>query len=136
MFNVFLFVHFSETQVIVPFMVDGNGIYRSHDLHPGQHRHKRSTASRTSEKIYYKFRAFDEDFHIELQYNSELLIPGFMLYRRRPLLPSNMSILTSQEKLGTREHCQYQGQLLTHSPSTVALSLCDGLVSRFALFVT
>ena len=134
--------------MVYPYQADQDGNFLSHDLKPHSdiihsHRHRRSTSSLHSSStsqnaqrtIFYKFHTPTEDFHFELVSRSNLLAPGFKVYHHGNRLREastrgqhGRNIYTSAAS--QFNNCFYTGKIKNQENSTVALSLCNGLVSR------
>ena len=111
-------------------MDPSTGEYLSHSIHPV--RTKRSLNSNSNQDgrpsnkaaiLNYKFAAHGQDFHLEISQNEELLAPNFAIQRRKNGRTEHV------EYIPELENCHYVGKSLSHPESTVAVSICDGLVS-------
>ena len=69
----------------------------------------------------------DSMVHLELTQNNMLLSPGFVIERRRG--NSTLSDTTFDKGRSSKLWCHYTGKLKDHGDSSVAISLCEGLVS-------
>ncbi|XP_069594951.1 A disintegrin and metalloproteinase with thrombospondin motifs 18 [Ranitomeya imitator] len=102
---------------VTPVEVDSNGAYISHDiLHSS--RKKRSTRSSKS-SLHYRFSAFGQELHLELQ-PSSLLSSQFAVN----VLGKDGSLTDVGQ---TVESCFYQGFIRNFENSSVALSTCVGM---------
>lgn len=113
---------------MTPYEADSSGDYISHMvIH--QQRKKRSTYL-GGESLYFKLNGFGQEFHVELRTSEGLIPPGFMVqtFGKRGL--------KSVEHYQPEELCFYQGALMSHNNSSVALSTCKGLVSQTSCFLT
>ncbi|XP_055515067.1 A disintegrin and metalloproteinase with thrombospondin motifs 16-like [Leucoraja erinacea] len=109
----------SDYQIVTPYEADSSGDYISHMvIH--QQRKKRSTYL-GGESLYFKLNGFGQEFHVELRTSEGLIPPGFMVqtFGKRGL--------KSVEHYQPEELCFYQGALMSHNNSSVALSTCKGL---------
>uniref|UniRef100_A0A8D1AJJ3 ADAM metallopeptidase with thrombospondin type 1 motif 18 n=1 Tax=Sus scrofa TaxID=9823 RepID=A0A8D1AJJ3_PIG len=102
---------------VTPVEVDSGGSYISHDiLHSG--RRKRAAPSASS-SLHYRFSAFGQELHLELQ-PSAILSNHFIV-----------QVLGKDGASETREpsvpRCFYQGFIRNDSSSSVAVSTCAGL---------
>lgn len=126
---VYVFICFTEYEIVAPYEVDRRGRYVSHAV-AHHHRRKRSLEHHgidLTSTAHFQLRGLGQNFHMELRPSVGLIAPGFTVQT----LGKN-----GTEKLNTfpgEDFCFYQGSLRSKVNSTVALSTCAGMVSR--LFV-
>lgn len=108
-----------EYEVVVPHVVTETGSFLSSEL-------KEAIGN---ERLYVRFRAFGEEFLLDLRKNHKLVDSKFT----SEILDS----LHSPPKLNISRNCYYIGSLRFRSQSSVALSGCHGLVraNNASLFI-
>ena len=116
-------------EIVVPTTVDHSGEFIGYDvtrrLAHAHGRTKRSTADapRLDKRIFYKLSAYGTDYRFNLTLNTRLLASRFVVQYW------DGTGVTRQHRHPTP--CQYVGHVVdSRHPSTVALSNCDGLVSK------
>uniref|UniRef100_A0A4W3HNI1 ADAM metallopeptidase with thrombospondin type 1 motif 16 n=1 Tax=Callorhinchus milii TaxID=7868 RepID=A0A4W3HNI1_CALMI len=110
----------TEYQIVAPYEADSNGEYISHTL-AHQHRKKRSAHNVEDESLYFRVGGFGQDFHLKLRTSVGLMAPGFTVQML------GKEGIKSVQQYHPEELCFYQGALVSHSNSSVALSTCKGL---------
>ena len=127
-------------EIVVPVQVDASGQYLSHSIHPVVQQQQQTRRNPSDNEgapnshgpatLNYKFNAHGQDFHLEVSPNEGLLAPGFAIQRRK-----NGRTLEKLEYIPELENCHYSGKAVSHGDeSIVAVSICDGLVSRAYFF--
>ena len=122
--------------------MDDKGIPISQNLHhPWHNAQRRDTESTTTkdsfQKVHYKINLEGDDaaddesdhVHLELARNNRLVGPGFVVERQRGNSSTITNIANSGEGSSAKYDCHYTGKIRDHKDSSVALSLCDGMVS-------
>ena len=101
-----------EHEIVVPYRVNNEGRYLSHNLL--HHRTKRNLGT---QQIHYQIPLKNEIFHLTLTPNEEFLASHLKVEWRsgRTTLPMR--------------NCHFIGSLRNHTGSSVAISNCEGLVS-------
>ncbi|XP_067914831.1 A disintegrin and metalloproteinase with thrombospondin motifs 16 isoform X2 [Heterodontus francisci] len=110
----------SEYEIVTPYEADSSGDYISLTV-MHQQRKKRSVHNVSDESLYFKLNGFGQDFHLELRTSEGLMPPGFTVQTL------GKQGLKSVEIYHPEELCFYQGALISHNNSSVALSTCKGL---------
>ncbi|CAH1272360.1 ADAMTS18 [Branchiostoma lanceolatum] len=82
-------------------------------------RTRRSADGKEVNSLEYKLKAFDEDYHLKVEHNVELLPPEFHV--------TFIGEDGEQRETPLDSHCYYMGELLSHKKSVVAVSTCEGL---------
>lgn len=75
------------------------------------------------ENLYYNVTIFGREFHLSLHHNTRLVVPGAKMEWH-----DDSDSIRHTEPL--RDECLYVGDITDMPGSTVAISNCDGLVSR------
>lgn len=75
------------------------------------------------ERLYYNVTIFGREFHLRLRHNARLVAPGAKMEWR-----DDSDSTRHSEAL--RDECLYVGDITDTPGATVAISNCDGLVSR------
>ncbi|XP_008821168.1 A disintegrin and metalloproteinase with thrombospondin motifs 18 [Nannospalax galili] len=102
---------------VTPVEVDSGGSYISHDiLHSSR---KRRSVHGASSSLHYRFSAFGQELHLELQ-PSAILSSHFMVQ----VLGKDGPLETQEPEV---QRCFYQGFIRNDSSSSVAVSTCAGL---------
>ena len=99
-----------EYEVIVPQIVTETGLFGSNDLQDAI----------GSERLYIRFRAFGEEFLLDLRKNRKLVDPKYT--------SEILDDLHKPPRVNLSTHCYYIGRLRFRPQSSVALSGCHGLV--------
>lgn len=99
-----------EYEVIVPQIVTETGLFVSNHLKDGI----------GSERLYIRFRAFGEEFLLDLRKNRKLVDPKFT--------SEILDDLHQPPRVNFSTNCYYIGRLRFRPQSSVALSGCHGLV--------
>ncbi|XP_076112520.1 A disintegrin and metalloproteinase with thrombospondin motifs 16-like isoform X2 [Mytilus galloprovincialis] len=120
----------STEEIVIPYIVDSDGSFVSHEL--SHHiRHKRSSPSSSSSSspyLYVNITGFSQTFQIDLKEEKELLAPGFKVYHRQNNVNSHKeTFVRSQEKPWDETRCHFSGKVRSHRHGTAALSVCDGM---------
>lgn len=110
-----------------PVQVDEHAAFLTRDLSNGNHRRRRDVASAIKEPVFFHLSAFGQNFHLNVTLNDELLSPNFVIEVR-----GNQSSRFHFDV----EHCHYTGHAVSSKGlgTKVALSNCDGLVSKASSF--
>ncbi|XP_041417069.1 A disintegrin and metalloproteinase with thrombospondin motifs 18 [Xenopus laevis] len=102
---------------VTPFEVDSSGAYVSHDiLHISR---KRRSVRSLKSSLHYRFSAFGQELHLELQQSSVLSDEFYV-----QVLGRNGSVTDVEQEV---EWCFYQGFIRNYENSSVAISTCDGM---------
>ncbi|XP_078678214.1 A disintegrin and metalloproteinase with thrombospondin motifs 9-like isoform X2 [Branchiostoma floridae x Branchiostoma belcheri] len=114
-------------EIVVPARVDDNG-----DPYPHTHHFRKRSADAVSvgwsktgqDRTAYTLQAFGEKFHLNLTEDAGFLAPTFSVYHlgRPQYDPENDTHL---------QHCYYTGRVNSHPESSVAVSVCSGLLGAF-----
>ncbi|XP_029466482.1 A disintegrin and metalloproteinase with thrombospondin motifs 18 [Rhinatrema bivittatum] len=107
----------SDYVFVTPVEVDSTGAYISHDILHNCRKRRSTQTLRNS--LHYRFSAFGQEFHLELQ-PSIIFSSGLTVQ-----IYENSGFTASQEQ--EIEQCFYQGSVRNHSTSSVAISTCLGL---------
>ncbi|XP_073534603.1 A disintegrin and metalloproteinase with thrombospondin motifs 16 [Phyllobates terribilis] len=107
----------AEYDIVEAYEVDKDGNYITHDI-SHSHRRKRSADAGA---VHLKIHGFGKDLFMELNYANDLMAPGFTVQTFRD------GRTKSTEVYSSHDFCFYQGTLLSHKHSAVALSTCNGL---------
>ena len=99
-----------EYEVIVPQVVTNTGSFLSNELKDGI----------GNERLFIRFRAFGEEFLLDLRKNRKLMDPKFT--------SEILDNLHQPPRVNLSRDCYYTGSLRFRSQSSVALSGCHGLV--------
>lgn len=75
------------------------------------------------ERLYYNVTIFGREFHLRLRHNARLVAPGAKMEWR-----DDSDSTRHSEPL--HDECLYVGDITDTPGATVAISNCDGLVSR------
>ncbi|XP_074059697.1 A disintegrin and metalloproteinase with thrombospondin motifs 18 [Macrotis lagotis] len=102
---------------VTPVEVDPGGSYISHDIL--YHRRQKRSPQRTRGSLHYRFSAFGQEMHLELE-------PSAFLGQDLLVQVLGKDGVMESGKLAV-EHCFYQGFIWNDSTSSVALSTCMGL---------
>lgn len=114
---------------MAPYEVDHEGQYISHAV-AHHHRKRRSAEGQGTDltsMAHFRLRGMGQEFHLELLPSNSLIAPGFTV---QTLDKSGTKNLHSFAK---DDFCFYQGTLRSMVNSSVALSTCAGMVSRFSV---
>ncbi|XP_019640957.1 PREDICTED: A disintegrin and metalloproteinase with thrombospondin motifs 18-like [Branchiostoma belcheri] len=82
-------------------------------------RTRRSADGKEVNSLQYKLKAFDEDYHLKVDHNVDLLPAEFHV--------TFIGEDGEQRETPLDSHCYYMGELLSHKHSVVAVSTCEGL---------
>ena len=122
----------SDYQVVVPRKVSEQGQLISHDLthhyddsSRRQRRRRRRQVDDTSDDLHYRVELSGREKQLHLKPNDRLLASSFVVERRRGRNITDHRLVPAGKK-----QCHYVGQVKGHPESTVAVSTCNGLVSR------
>ncbi|XP_035677363.1 A disintegrin and metalloproteinase with thrombospondin motifs 20-like [Branchiostoma floridae] len=117
----------SRYEIVVPARVDDNG-----DPYPHTHHFRKRSADAVSggwstsgpDRTAYTLQAFGEKFHLNLTADAGFLAPTFSVYHlgSPEYDPENDTHL---------QHCYYTGRVNSHPESSVAVSVCSGLLGAF-----
>ncbi|CAC5398721.1 A disintegrin and metalloproteinase with thrombospondin motifs 5,A disintegrin and metalloproteinase with thrombospondin motifs 18,A disintegrin and metalloproteinase with thrombospondin motifs 16 [Mytilus coruscus] len=118
----------STEEIVIPFIVDSDGSFVSHELsHHVRHKRSSTLSSSSSPYLYVNITGFGQTFHIDLKEEKELLAPGFKVYHRQNNVNSHKeTFVRSQEKPWDETRCHFSGKVRSHR-GTAALSVCDGM---------
>ncbi|XP_068090670.1 A disintegrin and metalloproteinase with thrombospondin motifs 16 isoform X2 [Hyperolius riggenbachi] len=111
------FIENSEYDIVLAYEVDRDGNYITDEISHSQRR-KRSV---DRSPVHLRIHGFGQDMHLELQASDNLIAPGFKIQ----VFGEGQSKSTDVYSL--HDYCFYQGKLLFHENSAVALSMCNGL---------
>ncbi|KAG8518680.1 A disintegrin and metalloproteinase with thrombospondin motifs 18 [Galemys pyrenaicus] len=109
---------FPDYVFVTPVEVDSDGSYVSHDIFH-QHGRKRRWVQSASSSLHYRFSAFGQELHLELQ-PSAILSSHFIVQ----VLGKDGASETQAPEV---QRCFYQGFIRNDSSSSVAVSTCAGL---------
>ncbi|KAE8597427.1 hypothetical protein XENTR_v10016469 [Xenopus tropicalis] len=109
-----------EYYIVEVYEVDRNGRFITHDI-SHKHRKKRSAANVDNDAVHLKLHGFGQDLHLELKVTERLLAPGFKIQTFGEGRTKSIKTFSSQD------FCFYQGSVVSHENSSVALSTCSGL---------
>ena len=115
----------------IPSKVTALGDHLSHSLHPN-FRRKRSPGDDTSidHTLHYKLNINNKDFILKVRPNYKLLSPSLVIERKTNVFKNvSDSIFTH----GASDHCHFIGEVKDHHRSSIALEVCNGLVSYFQI---
>lgn len=117
-----------DYHVTHPVQVDEHAAFLTRDLSSGNRRRRRDIASAIKEPVFFHLSAFGQNFHLNVTLNDELLSPNFVIEVR-----GNQSSRFHFDV----EHCHYTGHAVSSKGlgTKVALSNCDGLVSKTSFFL-
>ena len=134
-----------DFEVTIPYVTDHNGQFKSHDLdmlrveNPQSDggRGKRSVTSwHFPETLHLHINTSYAQFPLHLKSNDNLLAEGFAVYRRKSSrVNGKLSRLTVIEDLDHSNWCFYKGSIANMEGSSVAISVCNGLVSNWLCFL-
>ncbi|XP_038068183.1 A disintegrin and metalloproteinase with thrombospondin motifs 7-like [Patiria miniata] len=130
----------TDFEIVIPSLVDGNGVFISHDLSgvrvdrhnsaPGQDSKLpvQGGEEKSPSSVHYKLSLSGEDLHLQLQRSDRLIAPGFVAERRGRNV--------SEARLGRIDHvrhCHFNGHVRGRRDSRVAVSTCDGVIGMIRL---
>ncbi|XP_075442138.1 A disintegrin and metalloproteinase with thrombospondin motifs 16 isoform X1 [Ascaphus truei] len=119
-YDILDFTKNSEYDIVVAYEVDKDGKYVTQDI-SHNHRRKRSADRIETDPFHLMFHGFGQDLHLELKVSDSLLAPGFTIQTLGD------GKIKSVQTYSSQDFCFYQGTLLSHENSSVALSTCNGL---------
>ncbi|KAM4605879.1 A disintegrin and metalloproteinase with thrombospondin motifs 18 [Discoglossus pictus] len=102
---------------VTPVEVDSNGAYVSHDILHNSRKRRSTGSSKTSS--HYRFSAFGQELHLELQ-PSPALSPEMVVQ----ILGRDGLVADVEQSV---ERCFYQGIIRDFDNSSVAISTCEGM---------
>ncbi|XP_075432869.1 A disintegrin and metalloproteinase with thrombospondin motifs 18 [Ascaphus truei] len=102
---------------VTPVEVDSNGAYISHDILHNSRKKRSARSSKTS--LHYRFSAFGQELHLELQ-PSAILSAEFVVQ----VLGRDGFFADGEQSV---EHCFFQGFIRDYDNSSVAISTCAGM---------
>lgn len=115
------------------------GVHISHSLHPNIRRKKRSAEefSKDSEDtsdhtVHYKVDIENKLIYLKVKPNYKLYLPSLVIERRTSVF-KNVTDSVFSGVAPDEEHCHFIGEILGETSSTVALEVCNGLVSKIKL---
>jgi hypothetical protein len=121
-----------DYELLVPRKVDEQGAFVSHVLpnfYRVDDRRRKRDAPIESEKVHYGIQLDGEDHVVELWPNHGLLSPGMVVETRQSGPATDLSNVKIRPAVN--EQCHYIGRIKGQPDSRVALSTCDGVVSKF-----
>ncbi|XP_071959244.1 A disintegrin and metalloproteinase with thrombospondin motifs 18-like isoform X2 [Antedon mediterranea] len=110
-----------DYQITVPFQVNSDGNYLSHNLRPSRRRRSLLDDIEDGGLVHFKVAGFGEEFHLELSINENLVAPGFAVQKRK----NGKNVM--EEYIPEIDNCHYNGNSQHHKDSKIAVSLCNGL---------
>ena len=135
--HVFLFfsdeyLHNLESyDITIPSRVTSDGDHVSYSLHPGHKLRRRSTDSLYSTddgNFHYKVQVDNQDLLLKLKPNHKLTSPSFVIERKRGRF-KNITDSTFKTLDDSYSNCHFHGEIVNQSESSVAVAVCNGLVS-------
>ncbi|KAM8945924.1 A disintegrin and metalloproteinase with thrombospondin motifs 18 [Pelodytes ibericus] len=102
---------------VTPMEVDSSGAYISHDVSHSSR--KRRSARSSKVPVHYRFSAFGQELHLELQ-------PSFVLADDFAVQVFDKDGFLADVEQSV-DRCFYQGFIRGHENSSVALSTCEGM---------
>jgi hypothetical protein len=120
-------------EISIPWKVTQDGSFLSHQLnHHVSHRNARSISSQNQNTVHYKLTLNNEEVHMQVVPNHRLYAPGTVIERRKGKFRnvSDSEIRRIHDKM-----CYFVGEVKGHPGSKVALSTCNGLVSKHFHFL-
>ena len=125
----------------MPSVVDSDGQFLSHELHPSHHLHRRSASGSASgipsdeptdtrpngQVVHYHIPVGDKILHVRLEKNAKLVAPEGVVER---IGNTYRNVSDSVFAAIKWRDCHYTGSVHGDTHSMIALAVCDGLVSR------
>jgi hypothetical protein len=111
--------------------VDHHGAFVSHSLpnfYKQDTKRRKRDAPFDYEKVHYGIHLDGDDHVVELWPNHGLLSPGLVVETRQPGPATDFTKLKIRPVVD--EQCHYTGRIKGQPGSRVALSTCDGIVSK------
>ena len=105
----------------------------SYSLHPGHILRRRGTDSIYSADdniFHYKIQVDNQDLLLKLKPNHKLTSPSFVIERKKSRF-KNITDSTFKRLDDSYTNCHFHGEIVNQSESSVAVAVCDGLVSKF-----
>ncbi len=129
----------SDYQVVVPRKVSEQGQLISHHLthhyddasRRQRRRRRRRQVDDVADDVHYRLELAGREKQLHLKPNDRLLASSFIVERRRGRNVTDHRLMPARQK-----QCHYVGQVKGHPESTVAVSTCNGLVSRKLVVVS
>jgi hypothetical protein len=125
----------SDYEVVVPRKVSEQGQLLSHhlthhydDASRRQRRRRRQVDDNDDDdddQVHYRLELSGREKQLHLKPNDRLLASSFIVERRQGRNVTNHRLTTARH-----QQCHYMGRVKGHPESTVAVSTCNGLVSR------
>ena len=81
--------------------------------------------------LQYKLAGFDQVFHMQILPHDKLFSPKFKIHRRKNIFSDGRFTKETVIEDFNQHSCYYRGSLLSHNDSSVAVNICDGLVSYY-----
>ena len=121
----------SDYEVVVPRKVSEQGQLLSHHLThhyddaSRRQRRRRRQVDDNDDHVHYRLELSGREKQLHLKPNDRLLASSFIVERRHGRNVTNHRLTPARH-----QQCHYMGRVKGHPESTVAVSTCNGLVSR------